>query len=673
MMGGGLASLLNNPAVETAYTKSGEEMIQRFRDDWDIERDKQFTAQYGQDLVRKKAELEKQWEDSIKVHTMPLTDEEVAQSNDPQAAPIVPRKAYRVIDSVTGEPAYIPLNDPEASTHFKRSTESYLSGLNTATMEYLDAASQFPNSQRISARAETMVKNMAGAINAMKVADDRARNESLTRAADTETAWRQQEVESRGIEAEAQTEVGRSLAEEGETLTPHEARVRGTAAPLLRQERIAQEEDEASAITREAQVARGAEIADEQGIDVASLSERDKRSLFVQEQFELDRLTKEANALRNVGKDEPLKYNIPLTSLKSTVMADPTGRTLNAINTAVAIKETEREKRVLQESHRLADRIGVPPQDRSDNTINVEWIQAKSMADASIPKVDTAAITNDTIKAVIYNLTTSSPTWQKEHVFGNGYSSVEQALGATYPEMFSEFVPKDVNKPVDAKNNMHSALTADPDDPYGPSVANQERRPLGSRKEEEPAPEPPIKPPTEKQIASAVAMAKRVALEPEYTKFAGMGGEFGGGISPVMPRGIHDISLGTLNRHIDVLERALEEKNTLIASLAKQQVLEPKPAGLYREELDRIEDVSDDIKKALGYLVNALPDKQREAKIQRGAKKDEYIQKGLLAAKKARIETRSRMGIDTPDDYELPEYYKKQATEILERRFEAGK
>ena len=268
--------------IEEGYAQAGKQMIEKLRNEWDEDLAKKFDAQYGEDMRRQSQELDAKYDATINLADMPPTMADEAQMAEEGAAPPIPEKGYQIPNPVTGEITNIPVNSQEGRQHWRRATEDYYRGKQQIVNEYMDAASLYPNSPRITAKAENMFNSMIQQVEMEKQVTQRAQAETQMVAAEAEMERANQADARRQRAEDQQTGVYTGLLEARGTdtsqMSPQEIDTKG--ATLLAEVEMAKAEglaakNEAQAAEAMAEVevkaAEGAEYAATQGADLSTL------------------------------------------------------------------------------------------------------------------------------------------------------------------------------------------------------------------------------------------------------------------------------------------------------------------------------------------------------------------------------------------------------------------
>lgn len=516
MMGGALANLLDNPDIAKATIEAGESTVERLKDLWARDVAQKFDQQYGENVRARKEQIISQYEQDMRIFQIPFNEEEQAQAADPDAAPVIPREGYRVVDPVTGETSYIEANTPEAVSYYREKTENYFSGLNQLVSEYLDAAAQYPKNPYIQQRASSLMESITGQIAGMREADAMARNRMDQRLKEEELADREAAREEKGITDEAKVDHGYTvLAEQNgiskeaakERFTERQARVAGASAKA-RQDYITKQRDlEEEGAERQAKIEQGVAHAletDPSAVAGWDLSEPESQKEALKWYFKYQEAVKiaerERKRLREGKSLNKIRSEIPPDLVPSIVEEDK-GIESRLVYKASQYNERERKPKLDAE---IAKRVNastlVTPEiitkvksvgkyddtgrfvgadlmsrpeyvRRSTENLHIkdaydEAVMLLLDAEETVPGIDKEKTLTQITSDLMEESIRQSPDWVKKHVTDAGFSSVEEFLGTKWPERFPKYVPKDVEKPVSKDNNMEDVLAVDPADPY---------------------------------------------------------------------------------------------------------------------------------------------------------------------------------------------------------------
>jgi prefoldin subunit 5 len=502
MMGGALANMLDNPAMVGAAVESGESMIAQLKDAWARDMAQKFDQQYGENVRARKEQIIAKYDQDTRIHQIPFNAEEEAQATSLEGAPVIPREGYRIVDPMTGETSYIEANSPEAVSYFRERTEEYFSSLNQLTSEYLEAASQYPNNPYIQAKANVMMSGMTGRIAAMREAGQMA-EERMDQQLKAEQFRELEEARlEKGITKEAQLNIGyailaeqhglSSVLEAKERFIDRDARVAARSARTM-QELRKEDIDITRAETQlEADVELGFEYGMKKdpsaviGLDPNDPKDRKDLLKWYYKKVAADEAYDRARRRLREGRAyNKLDVEIPPDLIPNLVLEDR-GLENRAVLEVGRIEETERKDKLEKELKRrvrahpdvddaIMKRVravpaledipdykaaaGEKPEDVAER--QRKYREAKMIlfeAEAAVPEVSKPAVLKKMQAGLIEEYIRRSPDWREEWI---REGSVEEFLGTKWPDMFPQYTPEDVNKPISKDNNMENVEPID--------------------------------------------------------------------------------------------------------------------------------------------------------------------------------------------------------------------
>lgn len=172
------AALIESGFSQMGQQGAGRAIAQYLRDEWHREELKTFQATVGAQTQQKVGALM----DSYKRRTKVVTEVPTEQS-DPEAQ--LRTGYYADFDPETGTPiptSFIPATDFMAvNNHLNSSASDLIGGLQGISMEFLDAAAEYPNNPLIEARARMMMDHISGSfsgqLESYKMAEQNMQNQ----------------------------------------------------------------------------------------------------------------------------------------------------------------------------------------------------------------------------------------------------------------------------------------------------------------------------------------------------------------------------------------------------------------------------------------------------------------------------------------------------------------
>jgi hypothetical protein len=525
MMGTAMARMTGNPDIAEAYTKSGEEMIAQMKDAWQKNLAKKFDAQYGGDMRRQQTELDTQFKQASTQVTIPPTAEDLAQEQDPDAAPRIPRKGYAVPNAVTGEIEYIDAGTPEAGAHIRDLTRDYYTAKHQLGVDYLDAAGQYKDNPYIAQSAQNYMDGITGWIASLREADESAqreqeftmnqermeteglRQDALRRTGETEEAAREGQIQhaieqNPELEGKSEQEVltflGKKAAadqEKAEKLAIRKEEAAITASEMTTSYYATQQAE--AAVDREAAADWGAELAAElDGIvyDTKDPAQAKKARVYAKKEEKHQKYLSErqARAIAGAKLGKPLPSQRPSEVVNEVRISKVTAATAQAHYEAAKPKD-DREQ--LRETLRLTQGTDIPAAyarqfvravqtgkdpatlAQADTELGKagdkqQWNQALTAlyteAQASYPGRDLAYYTRRAMREGIEDVLVSNrgTEWYKRHL--TDLNMTEEQFKATYAgALYPGLAPDPAGEPG-AK--LRPLIEQEGGDDYGPGM-----------------------------------------------------------------------------------------------------------------------------------------------------------------------------------------------------------
>jgi len=526
MYGGAMSQLTDNPAMLQASMQNAEQINAQLKTLWYQHKAKMFDGVYGENLKRQQGEVRAQYDEEIRMHQMPYTSDEERQANDPEAAPVVPRKGFRIIDPVTGEASYIAADSRDAIDHYSSATERYFAGMEASASEYHTATQQYQDNPYILAKGEAVRQAVTGQIEAMKtasdLANDRSQREYQGAMIGQATAATEDRQEQKAIDAE----VGRQLAPAGgPEMTDPEARVAGGVAKATQKFDTAQMElteqetkDEAAAqagqeALKRVDPERAAWFAENYDPENPAHIKELTLAAIKKARYDakVDRLGR-GNNITMLDRDirpedvpgimsthEEVGFRVQAAATQSKAKRDSLVTSQAHSYAKQRLSEYKKFKPGSDEAERspyykdkkqkpvtpamldtLMSRIrGVIAPD-GDFDFNPELVQTipgyledKSLiddlikvwadADASIGRPSNAFFERQAQAEILSALISKSPEWREKWIPEG--MSVEEFKGTHLALIFPKYVPLDIRSPVSESNNVVSGLALDREDP----------------------------------------------------------------------------------------------------------------------------------------------------------------------------------------------------------------
>ena len=446
------ASLIESGMEKLGSPRSGKAVADYLRAEWYREEDKTFQATVGKDVQTK---LE-QTQNNYKLRTK-LTQEMGVEGQDPAEL----RKGYYSEYTPDGTPvatSFIPADDYMAvNQHLNTAASDMIGGLQNISMEYMDAAAQYPNNPMIENRAKQLMTHIQssfeGQLTAAKIAGEQMQQQEAL-----------MDMEKKKRDAEFEKE-----------LLPkrREAEVAKLDAGILdfRKEQL---------VTR-AQVARGRELAAAAGVDVSTFDDNDSLEWYIKHDLEVQDQIKQVELAKKSGKNL-LPPGIDLTNVGDWLRFSAPG------NAVLANFLEEERQTFLGSDPATKERVEAKAKAMGyDNFDEIEDPKVKQAIRQEIlnldPEVRDAISRNAVRKATEYLINTG----QLGASFGVGKGNpkgVEMPTGAGMPpariklfesgdSMMRELLPEEYEEEVAAEVEVPETtdegdyFSGDSEDPFG--------------------------------------------------------------------------------------------------------------------------------------------------------------------------------------------------------------
>lgn len=460
------AALIEEGFKDLGSPGTGKAVAEYLRNEWHRQEANTFQETVGK---RVSGALDQQM-NTYKLRTK-LTTEIGAEGQDPAEL----RKGYYTEYDPEGAPvltSFLPLDDPMAvNQHLNTAASDLIGGLQNLSMEYMDAAGEYPNNPLIENKAKALMGHIQstfeGQLTAAKIA-------------------------------------GENMAQQGKLLDlekkQDEARLRELTMPTQEKLAVAAAEQELSTIEQgklkiEAMQESGADLARAAGLDADALSPDDKLRIHYKNVIDMEKAAKQTKIAseRNKGMLPP---GVGPENIEAFFTYDPRGKGLykNFVTEQedIAARNPEVKAQLDRAAYELQLKAKVPKtqikpyKDLPDNTekvgsitiIGKDFVKERVFVDD--PQMAEQIRARAMPKAIEYvfgsgpmavdagikpRVGISPELADQPHIF----NSADEAARVTHPELYTA-----ENEEKYAPKLEDPEYSGDPDDPFGPPAEEPE-------------------------------------------------------------------------------------------------------------------------------------------------------------------------------------------------------
>jgi len=456
------ASLIESGMEKLGSAKAGKAVGEYLRAEWYRQEANTFQATTGKDITARIEQNMGTYRQRTKM------TQEIGVEGQPQEEL---RKGYYSEYSPDGAPvptSFVPMDDPMAvNQHLNTAASDMIGGLQGLSMEYMDAASEYPNNPLIEGKAKNLMNHLQatfqGQLEAAKMTGDKMKEQDQM------------------LDLEKKQE---------------EARLRQLTLPTAEKIAIAGADQQLDTIERgkmqvEAMEERGRELASEAGLDGQALDRNQALRIHYKDVIDTEQALKQAQVAAKKGRGM-LPEGVTANNLDAFFKYDPRGKGLY-LNFAreeekEAIKNYPEIKRQVVEASNVLQLNAKVPQSQ---LIPYDQLPDKTTrnADGSIAAVGKDMVHervfvdgDNEFKDIIKQHTMKKAT---EYVLGTPqiapsvgikpkggitgaatpsiFNSADEALRITRPELYTE-----ENEEKYAPKLQDEEFSGDPEDPFGP-------------------------------------------------------------------------------------------------------------------------------------------------------------------------------------------------------------